>query len=115
MARGERLICASEALADGGPGVRFELHRAGASVPAFIVRFRGVARAYVNECQHQATELDWNPGDFFDFERLYLICATHGARYDPLSGVCVDGPCAGTRLAMVEVRERDGAIYCLEE
>jgi nitrite reductase/ring-hydroxylating ferredoxin subunit len=115
MARHERLICASDALADGGPGVRFEVHRAGEALPAFAVRFRGMVRAYVNECQHQATELDWNPGEFFDAERLYLICATHGACYDPTSGVCIAGPCAGARLAPVAIRERDGGIYCAEE
>jgi nitrite reductase/ring-hydroxylating ferredoxin subunit len=115
MAQRERLICASEALANGGPGVRFEVHRAGALMPAFAVRFRGIVRAYVNECQHQATELDWTPGEFFDAERLYLVCATHGACYDPLSGVCVEGPCAGARLGVVAIRERDGAVYCLEE
>ena len=114
MAKRERLICTSDALADRGPGVRFEVHRAGALLPAFIIRFRGVVHGYVNECQHQATELDWNPGEFFDEERLYLVCATHGARYDPSNGVCVDGPCAGARLGVVTVREHDGAIYCLE-
>jgi nitrite reductase/ring-hydroxylating ferredoxin subunit len=115
MARRERLICASGALADGGAGVRFEVRRAGVALPAFAVRFHGIVRAYLNECQHQATELDWNPGEFFDAERLYLVCATHGACYEPMSGVCVAGPCAGARLAPVIVREHDGGIYCAEE
>jgi len=115
MAQGERLICASEALADGGAGVRFTVCRGGVSMPAFAIRFHGEVRAYVNECQHQATELDWNPGDFFDAERLYLICATHGAMYEPDSGVCIDGPCRGARLAPVAVSERDGGVYCSED
>ncbi|HET9763536.1 MAG TPA: Rieske 2Fe-2S domain-containing protein [Casimicrobiaceae bacterium] len=115
MARGERLIGASDALVDGGPGLRFEVHRAGEPLPAFAVRFRGVVHAYVNECRHQSTELDWNPGEFFDTDRIYLVCATHGALYQPDSGVCVDGPCRGARLTPVAVRERDGAIYCSEE
>jgi nitrite reductase/ring-hydroxylating ferredoxin subunit len=115
MAGRERLICSSEALGDGETGVRFEVRRVGAVLPAFAIRFRGVVRAYLNECQHQATELDWNPGEFFDAERLYLVCATHGACYDPSSGVCVSGPCAGARLAAVAVREHDGGVYCAEE
>ena len=115
MAQGERLICASAALCDGGSGVRFEIARAGATLPAFVVRFRGELHAYVNECQHQATELDWNPGEFFDAERIYLICATHGALYDPENGLCIDGPCRGARLTSVTVRERDGAVFCSGE
>jgi nitrite reductase/ring-hydroxylating ferredoxin subunit len=112
VAQSERLICASAALADGGSGVRFEVERGGAILPAFVVRFRGAVHAYVNECRHQATELDWNPGEFFDAGRLYLICATHGALYEPDNGLCIDGPCRGARLAAVAVRERDGGVYC---
>jgi nitrite reductase/ring-hydroxylating ferredoxin subunit len=115
MARRERLICASGDVVDGGPGVRFEIAAGSGALPAFVIRFRGAVRAYVNECQHQATQLDWNPGEFFDSERLYLVCATHGALYDPSSGVCVAGPCAGARLATLAVHERDGAVYCVED
>jgi nitrite reductase/ring-hydroxylating ferredoxin subunit len=44
-----------------------------------------------------------------------LICATHGALYEPDSGVCIDGPCRGTRLAPVAMNERGGGIYCTED
>ncbi|HEX8010816.1 MAG TPA: Rieske 2Fe-2S domain-containing protein [Casimicrobiaceae bacterium] len=115
MARRERLICRSDALLDGGAGVRFEIRRAGVTLPAFAIRFRGAVHAYLNECRHQATELDWNPGEFFDAGRLYLICATHGALYQPDTGWCVDGPCRGARLGAVTVFERDGGIYCSED
>jgi nitrite reductase/ring-hydroxylating ferredoxin subunit len=115
MAQNERLICPSEALADSGIGVRFEIDRGGERLPAFAVRFHGVVHAYVNECRHQCTELDWNPGEFFDAGGLYLICATHGALYEPESGLCIDGPCRGARLGNVPVIERDGAIYRSEE
>jgi len=114
VAQGQRLICASGALADGGPGVRFEIHRSGEVLPAFVVRHGGEVYAYVNECQHQASELDWNPGEFFDVDKLYLICATHGALYEPQSGLCVAGPCRGARLAPVPVYERDGNVFCSE-
>jgi nitrite reductase/ring-hydroxylating ferredoxin subunit len=115
VAEGERLICASGALTDGGPGIRFEVCRDGEMLAAFAVRFRGVARAWLNECRHQSTELDWNPGEFFDAERLYLICATHGALYEPDTGLCIDGPCRGASLAAVAISEHDGAIYCSED
>jgi nitrite reductase/ring-hydroxylating ferredoxin subunit len=118
VAQGERLICASDALVNGGAGGRFEVRRAGGPMPAFALRFRGAVYAYVNECRHQASELDWNHGELFDAERLYsepLICATHGAVYEPASGVCVDGPCCGASLAAVAVRKHDDGVYCGED
>ena len=115
MAGRERLICVSAALVDGGDGVRFDVARAGGSLPAFVVRWRTRPFAYINECQHQSTELDWNAGDFFDESKLYLMCATHGAMYEPDSGLCIAGPCNGARLAPVKVVERDGSVFCAED
>jgi nitrite reductase/ring-hydroxylating ferredoxin subunit len=112
MAGRERLICAGADLVDGGIGVRFEVTHHGETLPAFVVRWRAVPYAYVNECMHQATELDWNAGDFFDESKLYLMCATHGAMYEPDSGLCVSGPCRGARLSAIHIVERDGSIVC---
>jgi nitrite reductase/ring-hydroxylating ferredoxin subunit len=108
-------VCASTALEERGPGVRFAVLRQGHSLPAFAIRFRGRVHAYVNECRHQRTELDWHPGQFFDDAKLYLVCASHGALYAPDTGACVEGPCRGARLHALPVRERDGHIYCGEE
>src|SRR6185312_16085931 len=50
------------------------------SLAAFAVRvLGGMVRVYVNRCPHMGTELDWQPGDFFEESGLYLVCATHGA------------------------------------
>ena len=77
-------ICASAELVDGGRGVRFELDPKAYFAPvAFVVRHCGAVRAYVNHCPHAGTELDWNPGEFFDETGLYLICSTHGALFEP--------------------------------
>ncbi|MCA1925527.1 MAG: Rieske 2Fe-2S domain-containing protein [Thiobacillus sp.] len=114
MADGERLICASEALAECGRGVRFELTRFGKAQPAFVVRYAGEPRAFLNQCGHVPVELDWQEGEFFDVSKLYLICATHGALYHPGSGACVGGRCAGRGLIPVAVVERDGHIYLVE-
>lgn len=121
MAARERLICASEALVEGGAGVRFEAEDPVASgdgaappVPAFAVRFEGRVHAYVNRCGHVAVELDWQPGQFFESGGLYLICATHGALYDPATGDCLGGRCNGRGLTPLRVAEREGAVYLLE-
>ncbi|MEP6997056.1 MAG: Rieske 2Fe-2S domain-containing protein [Betaproteobacteria bacterium] len=114
MALDERLICASKDLRDGGTGVRFVTRSGGVSRPAFAIRWCGAVHAYVNECRHQASELDWESGDFFDASKLYLICATHGALYEPDSGLCVAGPCRGARLKAVMLAEHHDGIYCIE-
>lgn len=113
MAAGPLLICASADLGDGGRGVRFRVDWYGQSEPAFAVRFRGQVRAYLNRCAHVPVELDWQEGDFFDSDARYLICGTHGALYDPLSGACVLGPCRGRRLVKLAVEERGGQVFCL--
>lgn len=114
MAAHERLICAAEALVDGGDGVRFSVERFGATEPAFAVRYRGVVHAYLNRCAHVPVELDWQPGKFFDLTGHLLICAVHGAHYEPENGRCVMGPCKGGRLSRLTVVERGGQVYLLE-
>lgn len=114
MARRERLICAAQDLPEQGRGVRFELERHGRPQPAFVVRFEGRPRAFLNQCGHVPVELDWQEGEFFDDSRLYLVCATHGALYHPASGQCVGGRCAGRGLIPVPVVERDDHVYIIE-
>jgi len=114
VAERERLICAASELVELGRGVRFELERSGQSQPAFVVRFDGQLRAFLNQCGHIPVELDWQEGEFFDYTRLYLICSTHGALYHPASGHCVGGRCAGRGLIPVPVVERDGQVYVIE-
>lgn len=109
-----RVICASDQLLDGGKGWRFTVQRYGREEPAFAIRYRGVVYAYLNRCAHVPTELDWNQGDFFDGDGLYLICGTHGALYAPESGRCVGGRCQGKGLLSLMVEENDGLIYLVE-
>lgn len=110
MAGRERVICESAELAEGGAGVRFDWAPAGGPGKGFVVRHDGVARAFVNRCPHVGTELDWQPGEFFEETGLYLICSTHGAIFEPSTGLCVAGPCRGARLEAIAVEEREGRI-----
>jgi len=105
------MICASQALADSGRGVRFEVEYFGEAAPAFAVRYHGRVHAYLNRCSHVAMELDWQEGVFFDSEGRDLLCSTHGAMYSASSGHCIGGPCNGTPLVKVLVEERDGKVY----
>ncbi|MBW8369587.1 MAG: Rieske 2Fe-2S domain-containing protein [Thiobacillus sp.] len=114
MVECERLICAAADLSELGRGVRFKIDRHGQPQQAFVVRFDGQPRAFLNQCGHVPVELDWQEGEFFDHSRLYLICSTHGALYHPASGQCVGGRCAGRGLIPLPVVERDGHVYLIE-
>ena len=114
MAATQRVICDSAALTEGGPGVRFEVPRDGAPAAAFIIRYDGEVHAYLNSCAHIPVELDWMEGEFFDKAGLYLICATHGATYEPATGHCIMGPCKGQHLVALQVEERGNKVYLLE-
>jgi len=75
----------------------------------------GAVRGYLNRCPHAWTELDWNPGEFFDQSGLNLVCSTHGAIFEPGTGYCVAGPCRGASLEPLELREQDGRVLLLND
>jgi len=114
MAASERLVCRSDDLLDGGAGVRFELMFGGKATPAFVVRYLGASRAYLNRCAHLPNQLDDTPGQFFDSSRTLLICALHGAAYHPDTGKCYLGPCSRGGLIQLSVTERDGQVFVAE-
>lgn len=100
----------SEDLINEDKGIRFPLPALGEFATGFVVRFHGKPYAYVNKCAHVPVELDWNEGEFFTVQKDYLICATHGAHYQPDTGFCVMGPCKGKRLKAIEVIEKNQQI-----
>lgn len=62
------------------------------------LRRQGEVRLFLNRCPHRGIELDWVPGVFLAVDGHHLQCATHGALFDPLTGLCISGPCTGDAL-----------------
>jgi nitrite reductase/ring-hydroxylating ferredoxin subunit len=104
-------LCASGDLAEKGKAVLFDVVHFREPARAFALRFDGRVVAYLNRCLHVPTELDWQPGEFLDAEREFIICSIHGATYEPKSGRCVGGPCGNGRLKTIDVEERDGQLW----
>ncbi len=104
------IICAREQLQDSGFAARFVVEFDGRNLDAFAIAFRGEVHAYVNSCPHRGTTLDWEPGQVFDHSGIYLVCATHGALFEPDSGRCVGGPCQGASLTRIQVQESAGQV-----
>jgi nitrite reductase/ring-hydroxylating ferredoxin subunit len=107
----EVYICGSDALVDGGTGVRFPVLAYGDEATGFVVRHGGKVYGYLNRCAHVPVELDWFKGEFFESGKLYLMCSTHGAIYVPETGVCAGGPCKGGKLRPIAVRESEAGVY----
>lgn len=107
------VICKSADVTERNNGVRFFVSKKSIKHSAFVIRYHGMAYAYLNRCAHKGLELDWNPGQFFDRTGEYLICASHGARYAADSGQCIAGPCAGASLAALAIVEKSDLI-CLQ-
>ncbi len=99
-------LCASTALVERGRALVFDVLEYGHPVRAFALRHGGRVVAYLNRCAHVPTEMDWQPGEFLDAEREFILCSIHGASYEPSSGRCVGGPCGRGRLTALRVTEQ---------
>jgi nitrite reductase/ring-hydroxylating ferredoxin subunit len=75
---------------------------------AFALRYEGQLVGYINRCAHVPVEMDWQPGEFLDHDKRWIVCSIHGASYSPTDGRCVGGPCGRGRLISVKVAELDG-------
>jgi len=82
-------------------------------VEGFVVNVDGRYYAYVNYCIHAGTPLDWWPNKFFSDDRRFLICGTHGSRYEPDTGKCAGGPCAGGALFPLQVQVTGGRVVVI--
>jgi len=104
-------LCAAADIEERGRAWVWDVMEHGRPVRAFALRFDGQLRGYLNRCVHVAAEMDWQPGEFLDADRRWILCAIHGAAYEPASGRCAGGPCGRGRLTPVAVGERDGQVY----
>ena len=105
------LLCASAALAERGRAWVWDVLQYGRPARAFAMRFDGAVVAYLNRCVHVPTEMDWQPGEFLDMDKRWILCSIHGASYEPANGRCVGGPCGSGRLTPVRVKEQGGQVY----
>lgn len=96
---------------------KFLLTCQGRTMEALLLNHEGEFFAYVNRCCHLQLSLDWVDNHFFSADKCYLICANHGATYEPTTGECVWGPCFGAFLEVVPlvISKEKILAYCPEE
>lgn len=105
-------VCASADLHNGGLGVKLPVSDGAGLSSAFFIRYQDHVYGYLNRCAHVGVELDWE-GSFFTRAGDLLMCARHGATYQPDTGLCVGGPCKNGRLTPLRVEERADGVYWL--
>ena len=87
--------------------VKFTFLDNGDHQSGFIIFFNANYYAYRNKCQHLDVELDWDNNEFFEEDEKLIVCSTHGALYEPSTGKCVLGPCAGASLESLRLKVID--------
>jgi len=105
------------ALADDiaeGATVKFSFVSGGKNMHGFLARFHGKLVAYENRCRHLPVTLDFGSDRFLESEGNHFVCQSHGALYDPLTGLCVRGPCEGESLKPLRIEVEDDAVWLLE-
>ncbi|MFM6996672.1 MAG: Rieske (2Fe-2S) protein [Limnohabitans sp.] len=70
-----------------------------------VLHWQGQWRAWQDWCPHwQTGPMAWRRHAYWSGDRQALVCHAHGARFDPLSGVCTLGPCLGQSLRPLALR-----------
>ena len=112
MAEEEEFVATVDELTPGQTR-KFILRIEGSEEECFVVNYQGQLRAYVNRCCHVPMTMDWVDNQFFNEEKRFILCATHGACYEPESGECVSGPPFGEFLIKIPLSIVDGKIFAL--
>jgi len=102
-------VCVESAVPDGG-ALEFEVGSGDWPLRGFLVRNAGTLRAFANICPHKRYPLNMVTHAFRVPGEALLRCAHHGALFDPESGLCVAGPCAGRSLLRLELRLTGGKV-----
>jgi nitrite reductase/ring-hydroxylating ferredoxin subunit len=110
----ERVICRFADVTD--PGARgFTIGTGNWPLRGFIVRVRDDVRGYINHCPHAGHPLDLTPHRFLTHDGALILCGSHGALFDKLSGYCIAGPCVGRSLRPIALKLEAGFVLLADE
>lgn len=76
-----------------------------------IYRLDDQLRSWVNRCPHWQIPLGLLGGLHLPSAEAPLTCGTHRARFHPLTGECLVGPCLGEQLIPVPVTQAFGRLF----
>lgn len=82
---------------------KFEFEREGETREGFVLRHASGLVAFHNRCPHWGVDLDMGEGRFYSQLTGRIFCSSHGALFEPSTGYCDAGPCAGDSLERFEL------------
>ena len=94
-----------------GASKKFTIRSGDRELEALLINYQGALFAYRNRCPHVGITLDWVDNQFFSVDCRYLMCANHGAVFEPKTGECIWGPCAGLSLQSVSLEIEGEKIF----
>ncbi len=103
-------IARVEDIAEGAT-LKFPIPREGRPAEGFLARHQGNLVAYENQCRHLPLHLDFDTGRFFTPDGNHFICQTRWSIYEPLTGLCVRGPCEAESLKPLKIEVIDGVVW----
>jgi nitrite reductase/ring-hydroxylating ferredoxin subunit len=107
-------ICPSAQIKELGKYV-FNISYRGEDRSAILIRFKGIAYGYLNQCVHMPRTLDCEEENVFDESERYLQCSMHSICYDPVTGESLSEICAGKKLTKIKIIEEGGWVYLTEK
>jgi len=79
-------------------------------IKGFVLRSNDRLFAWLNRCPHAGHALNLDLDDFYTPDGDYLRCMSHGALFEPDTGLCVAGPCLNKTLTSLMCREEGGRV-----
>ena len=76
-----------------------------------VVRWKGGVYTYANSCAHLGHPLNFDPDRFFTQDQKFLLCGSHGALFEPDTGLCISGPCLGSSLRSLVCRVEGNLVF----
>jgi len=90
-------LCRLDEIAD--PGAKgFDFREGEALFNGFVVRLGDRALGYVDSCPHAGWPLSAGEDRYLTRDGSFILCSGHAALFQPDTGYCIGGPCAGRHL-----------------
>ena len=105
----ERVICRLDDIEVAGAR-GFTIGTGDWPLRGFVVRSNDQVRGFINHCPHAGHPLNLRPHRFLTADSALILCSSHGALFEKLTGLCVAGPCAGQYLRPVPLKVECGFV-----